>query len=552
MNLEDKNNKVTKRENNSWHAKQLSLLHELFISLTSTLDEPELLNRASTIISKGFERSVVAINILDESKQEFVLTAYSAKASKEDIRSRIPTDQGVIGQSAKLRQAVVVLDTSQCDFYVEKFSTTRSEIACPIIHGEELFGVLNIESEVVNNFTANDVKAVEIFAGTLAIAIQNSRAFHRVEALSKTKDALLERLSHDYQNIFENAMQGMSRSTPNGKFLIANHALARILGYSSPEELLDIDIPKDIFAKADKWLELIELIECNGSITDAEAQFKKRDGQIIDVKINARIVRDGRGRTLYYDSAIEDISESKRLQRELQRRERMAMMGELAAAIAHEIRNPLAAVINSAEELQARFDFSGTNRRLLEIILEEAERLERVVRDFLIFARPSQPRFAVSDINSVVEKTIEIAIQSQQIDAHNLKFKKNLSQHLPQLYIDSDLILQVLLNVFLNAMQALKHDGQIEVCTKLDPSQTGWTHEPYLLIEVKDSGAGIKGKDLERVFEPFFTTKSSGTGLGLPIARQIVDMHHGIITIESIEGTGTTVRIYLPVSRNIE
>jgi signal transduction histidine kinase len=131
------------------------------------------------------------------------------------------------------------------------------------------------------------------------------------------------------------------------------------------------------------------------------------------VKINARKVCEDNGPTLYYDTVIEDVSERKRLQQELQRRERMATMGELAAMIAHEIRNPLAAVLNSAEELQARIDtsgtesvvFTGTNRRLLEIILEEAERLERIVHDFLNFARPSQPKFAPTDINQILEKT---------------------------------------------------------------------------------------------------------------------------------------------------
>ncbi|MEW6729830.1 MAG: ATP-binding protein [Acidobacteriota bacterium] len=542
--------RATKQTRMSQHARQLVLLQEMCKDLTSTLDEPELLSRAASIISSHFHHAVVAINMLDEQQQQLLLRAFSAKLEENPhIDSQVPLDQGVIGQAATTHRPVLVLDTEKCSFYIDRFSQVRCQLACPILHGERLLGVLNIESKQANAFTPNDVKAIEIVAGTLAIVIENARAIRRVQELNSTKDALLERLSHDYQHIFENAMHGMSRSTPAGRFLIVNPAFARMLGYQSPEDLYDLDIALDIYQQPEQRHKLVELLEQEGTITDFETQFKRSDGQVIDVKINSRTVRDGRGRTLYYDAIVEEISERKRLQQQLQRRERMAMMGELAAAIAHEIRNPLAAVLNSAEELQARVEFSGTNRRLLEIILEEVVRLERIVRDFLDFARPSQLKLANADLHQILEKTLELVMQSPQLKS-DIKIERQFAPVLPPLRLDEGRMIQVFLNVILNATQASQPAGAIQVRTSLEPCalEPTWMGQPQVLVEVSDCGVGIPDDCLPRIFEPFFTTKPSGTGLGLPIAKQILEAHEGTITVQSSEGVGTTVRILLPIS----
>jgi signal transduction histidine kinase len=190
------------------------------------------------------------------------------------------------------------------------------------------------------------------------------------------------------------------------------------------------------------------------------------------------------------------------------------------------------------------------NRRLLEIILEEAERLERIVHDFLNFTRPSQPKFASADINQILEKTLGLVMQGQELRP-DIRIEKQLTFGLPMLNLDAGLIIQVFLNVIMNAAQAIRGSGTIRVRTALEPHQfePDWVGENFVVAEVIDSGSGIRGRDLDRIFEPFFTTKPSGTGLGLPIAKQIVDMHGGSISVQSQEGSGTTVRVLLPTSR---
>lgn len=529
-----------------WPASSLSLLHEMFENLASTLDETEALSRAASIISCYFDNAVVLINVYNELDKTLELRASSSLSiDTPSLPTLMKLGQGITGRAADQRQTLVVNDVRECEYYQEFSNSTRSEVACPILHGDNLLGVLNIESDRVEAFSASDIKAIEILAGALAISINNARSFRRVQELNSMKDALLERLSHDYQNIFENALQGMSRSTLEGRFIIANPSLARILGYSGPDELLKLDIERDIYRHHEHRQQLVEMLERDGAVTGFETQFQRSNGQIIDVKINARTVRDFRGLTLYYDEVVEDISEQKLLRLALARRERMAMMGELAAAIAHEIRNPLAAVLNSAEELQVRLELKGTNQRLLEIILEEVKRLESIVRDFLDFARPSEPKLAAEDLHQILDKTLELVAQSN-LTRPGVKIERQFASTLPPLNLDAGRMIQVFLNILLNASQAIKKEGTITINTTLFTDERG---KEQARVTIADTGLGISNEHLDRIFEPFFTTKPSGTGLGLPIAKQIIEAHGGTIAVESSDGRGTTVTIKLPIKK---
>lgn len=527
------------------------LLGRIYTELATTMDESEILSRAVQMIAETLNLSVININMLERKSGVLSLAAsFCRDAENPEIGNTLEVGVGVVGTAAKLRKSIVVSNTARNKSYIPKYPSTRSELACPILHGDELMGVLNLESTEERAFKPTDVNATELLASALASVIQNARTYHRVQELNRTKDALLLRLSHDYQTIFENAMQGMSRSTADGRFILVNPAFARILGYSSPDEMLKLSF-HDLIPDQDRYERLLNLLESRGTVFDEELQARRKNGQIVDLRINMRASRSQAGRIVYYDSAIEDISEDKRLQRELQKRERMATMGELAAAIAHEIRNPLAAVINAAEEIQARVDFTGTNRRLLEIILEEAERLERIVRDFLVFARPAQPCFSTVNINQLIDRTLQLVIEhghARELMHNGLTLEKCLKPDLPFIQADSDQLVQVMLNILINAVQSTKGTGKILISTALESApEPVWLNSPHLVIEVSDTGSGIKPKDMERIFEPFFTTKPSGTGLGLPIAKQIIENHNGTLSVESIEGTGTRVRIALPL-----
>jgi signal transduction histidine kinase len=232
-----------------------------------------------------------------------------------------------------------------------------------------------------------------------------------------------------------------------------------------------------------------------------------------------------------------DLKENREL---LLRAERLSVVGEVAASVAHEIRNPLTsiggftrAVLRDLEDPQK----ARTNRRFLNIILEEVRRLERIVNEILGFVRPVTPRFDYADINSVIEQTF--SMMEGEIDPKKIIITKDLQKDLPLVWMDADQIRQVLLNVFRNAVHAMENGGMLSVITTGD--------DKSVKIHVSDTGPGIPNEFKDKLFTAFFTTKSTGSGLGLTISSQIIKNHGGTIEVESNEGEGSTFIITLPL-----
>lgn len=528
---------------------QLTLLRAIFNASYSTKDETELLSRIVNILGQYYGESVVvAMNLLERESNRLVLRAFTGRFHQIiDGQSWVLVGQGVVGKAAVEQQPVLISDTAKCDFYVELLPNMRSELACPISYHNRLLGVLNLESPVPDGFTKKDLLFTEVVSQTVGSLISELRREKRLQEMEAHKEALLEKLSHDYQHIFENALQGMARASLEGKFLITNPALANLLGYDTPEELGRLDITKDIYVDNDDRKKMHLELEQKGIIDGQETLLRRRDGSKVPVKVYLCAVRDGRGNTLYYDGLIEDISSQKETQQAEQQRERVATMSELASAVAHEIRNPLGAVINASEELKVRINLTGTNLRLLEIILEEANRLERIVRDFLAFARPGELTCGPAQIVKLVETALQLTKQQHYLDA-GVIVECNFQEDIPELIIDSEKLIQAFLYICINAAQALKRTGKILISVEQQPASA--THGFSVKVSIQDNGPGIKPEHLGRVFEPFYSTKSMGTGLGLSIAKQIVEMHAGQIKIESNIGQGTKVEISIP-QRNL-
>lgn len=526
----------------------LSLLAKLS-DISVDVDESEFLSSVVAVAGQYLDFDVLTINLFNaQASALFLAAGYSRYPADPCIGDTLQIGMGVVGTAAKRRRPLLLQDVEKSSLYIAKYPATRSELACPMIYKGQLIGVLNVESGHKNAFTRQDIDSLKRLAIFLANSIQVLRSRQQVQRSDIAYQVLTAKFAQDYQTFFENASQGMGRMDANGVLVLVNSSFARIFGYSEPEGMLKVRF-RDLLLDGARYDQLLaQLVEKDFLYDDLQARHKS--GQTLDLRINCWLSRESDGRLTYINLALEDISEAKRLQQELQKSERMATMGELAAVIAHEIRNPLAAVLNSAEELQARVNFTGTNRRLIEIILEEAGRLERVVRDFLIFARPTPPQVVAVDINKLMERSLELVLQmdiARNMDGA-LEVEKHLKSDLPFVQADPDQLIQVLLNILINAVQATKGKGRISVSTMLE-SAADWSGCPYLVIDVTDNGSGINPQDMGRIFEPFFTTKPSGTGLGLSIAKQIMDTHNGALQIESRLGQGTSVRIVLPTSQ---
>jgi signal transduction histidine kinase len=224
----------------------------------------------------------------------------------------------------------------------------------------------------------------------------------------------------------------------------------------------------------------------------------------------------------------------------LRQSERLAAMGQMAATVAHEIRNPLGIIKATADVLQSKYNSKDKQDELFEFIPSEVRRLNRLVSDFLIFARDRELHTNVTDLASTVRKSLTSL--EEEIQRADAKLRTDFDE-LPPVKHDEDAINQVILNLTLNAVQAMNGAGEIAVRLKND-SRKG---QPLVRVEVEDSGCGIDGS-LQKIFEPFYTTKTSGSGLGLAICKRLVEKHGGWIEVESEKGKGTRMRVFLPVT----
>jgi two-component system sensor histidine kinase HydH len=230
--------------------------------------------------------------------------------------------------------------------------------------------------------------------------------------------------------------------------------------------------------------------------------------------------------------------EQRRLEAQLHQSERLAALGEMTAGVAHEVRNPLGIISSTAEILRERLARYEPNNRLAQIIVEESNRLNEKVTEFLDFARPRIPNLRPCDLEVTLNRGLELL--APEIDRLGIKVTREYQLNGRVLMVDQDLLYQAFLNILLNAIQAMPQGGQLTVSANPGP------HGQGAEIRFQDDGEGIEPEALNKILNPFFTTKEKGSGLGLPIVKTIIEAHQGILDISSTVGAGTTVAITIP------
>jgi two-component system sensor histidine kinase HydH len=222
---------------------------------------------------------------------------------------------------------------------------------------------------------------------------------------------------------------------------------------------------------------------------------------------------------------------------QMKRAERLFAVGQLAAGLAHELRNPLASVAGAAGILQRNAQLEPRHQECLDIIGKESQRLNRLLTDFLDFARPRPPKYQSIEVNSLIDSVLQLAVHG--IGRSAVTLQKKVAPDLPGIEGDPELLKQMLLNLVINAIQAMPDGGEVSV--------SAVRQDARLLIRVQDHGRGIAPECRDRIFDPFFTTKDGGTGLGLSVAHQIVEQHGGILTAEANPDSGMTFSALLPL-----
>ncbi len=279
-------------------------------------------------------------------------------------------------------------------------------------------------------------------------------------------------------------------------------------------------------------------------IVENMARVEKGD---LSVRMNYQ-AKDEVGRVIAsFDSMLDrlDIAKKELEQyhfQQMERADRLASVGEMAAGIAHEIKNPLTGIAAAITIIKDDFSASDSRAEILNEVLEQVKRLDKTVNDLLFFGKPAQPELTYANINSILKKTLMFA--SQHRGGKNIEKKLELQEDLPPVYVDTKQIQQVFLNLILNAIQAMQDNGVLTVGTTL----VDLGGKPWIRISISNTGPGIPAQILEKIFTPFFTTKAQGTGLGLAICHKLITQHGGKIAVTSEDGKGTEFTVELPTS----
>jgi two-component system sensor histidine kinase HydH len=351
------------------------------------------------------------------------------------------------------------------------------------------------------------------------------------KALTQTRDYTRE--------VVANMANGLISLDRNGNIVSYNH-----LGL----ELIDIEESEaqgmDLRASIDFESTGIQntLMECT-PVLEYEVLHQKKSGKIVPLALSATPIQNEQGSCDGAVLMLRDLTEIKHLQEKVKRTEKLAAIGELAASVAHEIRNPLSSIRGFAQYLSHALKDREKEKDYAEIMVVEVDRINRVVNDLLTFARPMKVEFTPTDLTDLIEHSVRL-VQAEAM-SRNVDIKMSIS-NLTRVPLDQSQISQALLNLLLNALQAVESKGHIEIGAVLNPS------ESRLHLWVEDDGPGVAHEKFERIFEPFYTTKEKGTGLGLAIVLKIVENHNGEIKISSPPaGTekGCRFSIFIPVTK---
>jgi PAS domain S-box-containing protein len=338
-----------------------------------------------------------------------------------------------------------------------------------------------------------------------------------------------------YRTLFENASAAIIVVSPRPRRIVeVNHQALVFLGAAEGELALVDHLP---FVDNDGTR--VDLLALRHDVTH-ECRIPLGNGDYRDVDITAGPVDQARdGRIMLF---IRDITESKRMRDHLLQSEKMALMGRLAAGIAHEIRNPLAGVALNLQYLGLKIPVDSTDHESIDAALEGTQRIQQVIDDTLGLARVSPPCLREESMNAVIERTLHFL--SSPLRQKNISILSRFAEPLPPVLMDAKQVQQVLLNILQNAIDASPVESSIDVATASLMAQG----IPSISITVQDSGPGFTADTARRAFEGFHTTKEGGTGLGLMLSKFIIDRHRGTIALDNAPGGGAVVRLIFQAS----
>jgi signal transduction histidine kinase/CheY-like chemotaxis protein len=449
--------------------------------------------------------------------------------SKEPVW--VDADARLMGETSEVRRAVA--------------------LSRPLLMKGEVVGVLNAEkTPTLPPFSQMSLELTSLISGQLAITIENVDLHQRQQTLRAFNEDVIQNMTNGLV-----VVDGVSRVT------VLNKAAASLLGFSA-REVLGRPL-REAIPGAGALAEVIEATwrECDqastrrlaGAVSASEADpafdpyvrhpgnevsARHRDGNELPLAVNASPLRDSSGYVTGVVCLFEDLTEAKAIEAERRRLDRLAALGEMSAVVAHEIRNPIAGIAAGVEYLSKNTPEGSPHRDDMAMILGEIERVNRILEDILSVARPFQLKITTQAMPDILEHVLHR--YQTTIDKKAICISRRFAPSLPRALLDRERMEQALTNLVLNAVEAMPAGGVLGV----DLDANG----DWMTVTISDTGPGISLDVQRRIFEPFFTTKARGTGLGLAVARRVIEEHGGTIDVSSEIGRGTKFTVQLPLS----
>jgi PAS domain S-box-containing protein len=418
----------------------------------------------------------------------------------------------------------------------------RSEecLSCP---GISLLGALVVTDGYRGTPLTNiDQVTIETVGSLVSSNMENSYLYQEL----RQEEIFRER-------VIEGMLNGVFVVDRDGTITLAN-LTAREMSQYKPREIGSLSIDDVVVgqsAELGQASPVLQVFETNVPIIYHEAYLRQKSGMHVPIRMNVSPMSGEDGETQGVIIEFIDLSEIKRMEEEIRYLDRLAVLGRFTSAIAHEIRNPLTGIAAGIQYINRSQELSAEQRENISFILNEVDRLNRIITDLFKVAKPHDLLWQQVNVGELVERghrSVSELFSNKKIDFHVA-----LDDTIPQVEVDPDLIVQVFINLLKNAAEAVGGEGRVSVRASFyeggDPEVVRETDRNMVCVDVCDNGVGIANDDRGKIFEPFFSRKKGGTGLGLFVSQSIVQRHHGRITVSSDPEAGTHFRVYLPIAR---
>jgi two-component system sensor histidine kinase AtoS len=352
-------------------------------------------------------------------------------------------------------------------------------------------------------------------------------------------------------NILASLATGIVTVDLDGRVVTLNPAAELMTGFFAGE--VRGRYCTEVFAHTPDLAELLmETLASRAPVPGVTGSLRRRNGRGVPVELSAAPLRGGEGKDLGVIGVFRDLTKVRQLEDRLRRSDRLAAIGELAAGLAHEIKNPLTSLLTFSRHLSRRFEDPEFRQKFLSVVPRELERINGIVERLLELARPAPLTFKPLRLPALLERVLEL--YGDRLDAQDVRVTRDWRRDVPAVWADQEALYRVFVNLVANALDAMPRGGSLTL-------RVAWS-DPELLpgpraggrrvaVEVEDTGVGIDAAHIDRVFNPFFSTKEGGTGLGLALTQKIVEDHGGAIDVRSAAGAGAVFRIVLPLMPDV-